>query len=105
VVEDHDMRVECAREFAKLGAESQQLSRLTETISEYHTENLRVSGEIKTCLNKHLVATEGRLTGLEGSTRSAHKRLDTLSGKFWAILILIVSSAVGAVAAHLTGVW
>jgi hypothetical protein len=105
MADNHDMRVECAREFERMGAESKQISKLTETISEYHTENLKVSGEIKECLNKHLVKTEGRLTGLESSTRSAHKRLDTISGKFWAILILVVSSAVGAVAAHLTGVW
>ena len=90
MVEDHDMRVECAKEFAKLGAESGQISRLTDTISTYHTENLKVSGEIKDCLNKHLVKTEGRLTGLEGSTKSAHHRLNWLFGIAGSLVVAVV---------------
>jgi len=116
MAEDHDMRVECAGEFATIKGQIQrvangrvdamdQIGKLTGAIAGYQTENRLAHEDIKTGLNDHLVQTEGRLSTLEGSSRSAHKRLDFLQGKFWWAIGLIVSGTVGAVVTHVAGVW
>jgi ElaB/YqjD/DUF883 family membrane-anchored ribosome-binding protein len=114
MAEDHKMRSECAVEFATIKGKVErvangrkeamdQISRLAETVSEYHTESLKMSGEIKECLTDHLVANENRVTSLEASSRSAHHRLDFLQNKFWWAIGVIATGGISLGIAILTG--
>jgi hypothetical protein len=110
------MRVECAKQFTLLSAElaraangrveqATQIANLTKTISEYHTENLRATGELKDALGRHLVVMENRLTNLESSSKSAHHRLDFLQTKFWWFIGIFATTAIGLVIAAIEGIF
>jgi hypothetical protein len=121
MADEHEMRIECAKQFALLSSElsraangriqqaearvaqAQEISQLTSAIAGYHAENQRVSGEIKETLNRHLVATEGRMSVLEQSLKSAHGRLTFLQNKVWWLLGLLVTGGAGFIIARMAG--
>jgi hypothetical protein len=110
MTDDHDLRVDCAREFAKLSSGIQRAENgrrdqldairgLSDSMAVYQSEVRESFGDIREQITTHLVKTEGRLSTLESQAES----IDSKQKLVWGILIVTITTILGTIGGRLAG--